>query len=96
LADAGFDFAFAIGITDATRQCDRAVCHDISIERIKRRIVDVGRTHAFFEIVRDDERVPPAAERRVRATRRYLLALLPHERPARLPKCLSCVSGGSV
>ena len=42
VADAGFDFALAIGIADAARQGDDAVMgEDVAVERIERRVVDV-------------------------------------------------------
>ena len=48
VADAGFDFPFAIGIADATRQRDDAVVREhVAIERIERGIVDVRREHAL-------------------------------------------------
>src|SRR5262245_17143528 len=53
--DPGFDFSFAIGIRDATGQSDDAVVREhVWIQRIQRRIVDVGREHALFEIIEDD------------------------------------------
>ena len=55
VADAGLDLALAIGIADAARQGDRAVVReDVAVQRIERRVVDVGREHAFAEIVEDD------------------------------------------
>ena len=72
VADAGFDFALAIGIADATRQPDHAVVREhVAIERIERRLVDVGREHAFFEIVEDDRprRSRPDGETRARGAR---------------------------
>jgi hypothetical protein len=43
MSDAGFDLAFAIGITVAARERDDAVVREhIAIERIERRVVDVG------------------------------------------------------
>ena len=56
VADADFDFAFPIGIADATRHRDDAVVREhVAIERIERRVVDVGREHALFEVVEDDD-----------------------------------------
>jgi hypothetical protein len=53
---AGFDFAFAIWILNATRHGDRAVVsEDIAIQRIQRGIVDVGDEHAFAQIVEHDD-----------------------------------------
>jgi hypothetical protein len=52
VADAGFDLAFPIRVADATRQRDGAVMREhVAIERIERRIVDVRREDAFFQIV---------------------------------------------
>jgi hypothetical protein len=73
VADARFDFAFAIGITDPTRQRDDAVVRkDVAIERIERRIVNVRREHAFFEIVEDHD-----AGRATESTKRALVQLRP-------------------
>ena len=56
VADAGFDFAFPIGVADATRQRDGAVVREhVAIERIERRVVDVGREHALFEVIEHDD-----------------------------------------
>lgn len=42
VADARFDFPFAIRITNGTRQRDDTVMgEDVAVERIERRIVDV-------------------------------------------------------
>ena len=55
VADAGFDFPFAIGIADAARQRDDAVVREhVAIERIERGIVDVGREDAFAQVIEDD------------------------------------------
>ena len=52
MADAGFDFAFAIGIADAAREGDDAVVgEDVAIERIERRIVDIGCEDTLAEVV---------------------------------------------
>ena len=47
---------FAIGIADAARQRDDAVVREhVAVERIERRVVDVGREHALAQIVEDDD-----------------------------------------
>ena len=73
VADAGFDFPFAIGIADATRQRDRAVVREhVAIQRIERRIVDVRREHAFFQIIEHDH-----GRRAAQPTERALVQLAP-------------------
>ena len=81
VADAGFDFAFPIGIADATRQRDGAVVREhVAIERIERRVVDVRREHALFEVVEDDDRrsCRRADETPARAARTRVCALDRH------------------
>ena len=56
MPDARVDFAFAIGITNATRQRHGAVREDISIERIERRIVDVQVRKPFLRLSRTTRR----------------------------------------
>ena len=62
VADAGFHLAFPIRIADAARQGDRAVmCQHVAVERIQRRIVDIGREHAFAQVVEHhDSSAPPS------------------------------------
>ena len=55
MADTGFDFAFAIRVSYATRQSDGTVMlQHIAVERIERGIVDVRRDHAFAKIIEHD------------------------------------------
>ena len=89
VADAGFDFPFAIGIADAARQRDDAVVGEhVAIERIERGIVDVRREHAFAQVVEDDDR-----DRAAQSTKRPLVQLgpdlrarSPHQQPHRLAR----------
>jgi len=55
VADARFDFPFPIRIADAARERDDAVVGEhVAIQRIERGIVYVGREHALFQVVEDD------------------------------------------
>jgi len=88
VADAGFDFAFAIGVADTAWERDDAVMREhIAIERIEGGIVDVGREHALFEIVEDHD-ARGAAESTKRALVELgprLCARLPREQANRFP-----------
>ena len=69
------------GSRDATRQRDDAVVRQhVAIERIERRVVDVGREHALAQIVEDDDR-----DGATEATKGPLVQLRPDLR-ARLPR----------
>src|SRR5262249_59808405 len=76
MSDAGFHFSFAIGIMNSARQCDHAVVRQYVLEqRIESGIVNVGREHAFFQVIQyDDARA--AAE----PTKRRLMQLSPRAR----------------
>jgi hypothetical protein len=55
VADAGFDFALAVGMANSTGQGHHAVVfQNISVEGIEGWLVDVGPQHALFQIVEDD------------------------------------------
>ena len=55
MADAGLDFALAIGIFDPARQGDGAIVRQyVAIEWIQSGIVDVGDKHAFAQIIEHD------------------------------------------
>ena len=76
MPDARFDFAFAIRIADAARQGDDAVMREhVAIERIQGGVVDVGREHAFVQIVEDDH-----TDRAAQSTKRALVELGPRLR----------------
>jgi hypothetical protein len=87
--DARFDFALAIGIAHAARERDDAVVgQHVAIHRIERGIVDVGRQHALFQIVEDDD-ADGATEPTKRAfveLRPDLRARSPHEQPDRFAR----------
>src|SRR4030095_6396909 len=56
MANARFDFSFAIGIADTARERDHPVMREyIAIEGIQRGVVDVRGEDAFLQIVEDDD-----------------------------------------
>ena len=56
MADARLDLPFAIWVLDPAGQRHHAVvAENISIEGVESRIVDVGKQHAFFQVVEDDD-----------------------------------------
>jgi len=56
VSDAALHFAFAIWIGDATRHSDRAVMSEhIAIQRIERRVVDVGLENTLTQVVGHDD-----------------------------------------
>lgn len=56
MADAGLHIAFAIGTGDPAGKGDHVVMRqEVTIERVQRRIVEVGSEHALAQIVQDDE-----------------------------------------
>jgi len=80
VADGRLDLPFAIRMTDATgKRRDAVVREHVTVERIRRRIVDVGLEDAFLEIVEHRE-ARSAAE----ATEGALVELGPRA-TARLP-----------
>ena len=71
--DPRLDFAFAIRIPDAAREPDHAVVgQHLAIERIERRLVDIGRQHALFQVVEDDD-----PRRSAQSTKRAFMELRP-------------------
>jgi len=55
VADSRFDLSLSIGMAHATGQCGDAVMRQhVAVERIERGIVDVGREHAFLQVVEHD------------------------------------------
>ena len=84
VAHAGFDFAFAIGIAHATRQRhDPVMGEHVAIERIERRIVDVGREDAFLQVIEHDDlgRAAQAPKRALMQFGPRLRARSPHQPP---------------
>jgi hypothetical protein len=68
MSDARFDLTLAIGVTDPARQREDAVVGEhVAIDGIERRVVDVGREHAFFEVVEDATRVESPSRRNARS-----------------------------
>src|SRR5215813_15210638 len=56
MTDTGFNFSFAIGILDPTRQGHGPIVGEhVAIEWVQAGIVDVGDEHAFLQVVEDDE-----------------------------------------
>ena len=52
MADAGFDFAFAIRVLhSAWKRCDAVVLQHVTVQRIERGLVNIGREHAFAQII---------------------------------------------
>ena len=52
MADTGFDFAFAIRVLhSAWKRCDAVVLQHITVQRIERGLVNVGREHALAQII---------------------------------------------
>ena len=89
MADARFDFPFAIGMTDATRQCDHPVVREqVAIERVERGIIVVGRDHALAQIVEHDHahRAAQAAEGAFVPLGPDLRARAPHEESHRFAR----------
>ena len=61
VADARFDLALAVWIAHAAWQRDCAVVlQHVAVQRIERGIVDVGREHAFAQIIEHDHASGPA------------------------------------
>jgi hypothetical protein len=90
VTDAGFDFAFAIGITDAARERDDAVVREhIAIEWVERRIVDIRCEDAFFQVVEDDD-----LRRAAQPSKRAFVQLTPdlRARPATSAAAPLCAS----
>jgi hypothetical protein len=55
MPDPRLDFPFAIGILDSARQCNNAVMIQNVLEQwIDRRLVDIGRSDTFLEVVQND------------------------------------------
>jgi hypothetical protein len=56
MRDARLDLAFPIWISHPARQCYRAiVLQHIPVQRIDRRIVNVGREYAFAQVIEDHD-----------------------------------------
>ena len=52
MTDAGFDFAFAIRVLhSAWKRCDAVVLQHVTVQRIERGLVNVGREHALAQII---------------------------------------------
>ena len=94
MANARFDFAFAIRIAHATWEADDPIVREhVAIDGIERRVVDVRREHAFFESVEDDE-----ARRAAQPAKRPLVELATSARSsarrAGSPRCASSRASG--
>ena len=85
--DAALDLALAIGVPRPTRERDDAVVREqIAVERVQRRVVDVGREHALLQVVEDDRAGHAAepAEGLLVQPGPHLAARAPGEQPDRL------------
>ncbi len=76
MTDARLDFALPIRVLHAAGQGDGAIMlQHVAIERIECGIVNVGRDHAFAEIIEDHD-----ASHAAQSAKRFLVQLCPDPR----------------